>query len=188
VGLFDWFRNPSSGRVEVDGAVIEYERGIRELANVRYRGAEGRFDFDAEWLGWGRGQQFHLSIVIPLEVPSGTARIVADRIRSGLGKLRILCVVEQWEESIPIPTHECEQGLAEFSAWMRSMGREVTIDKEAMTIGERWIPGSGNRFAEHLKKHPAEHARRLSEAASCLRGYRHSRRLLAKSEKLKLPG
>jgi hypothetical protein len=179
--LSDWFKQRLRVRTAESGEfAIDFEQQHRELGTVRYREGDQVFTFDAEWIG-SPGYNI-LKVTLPPEQTN--VEQTADRIIRGLEKRKILARVEQRGASVPIAADECERGLSEYIAWMRSLGIAVSVNKAAQTMTESHIPGALNKAVESLKSDPAGYVARFNDAMAYLRGYRVPFRLVAQNPRI----
>jgi hypothetical protein len=161
---------------EVDGAMVAYEPGFRELAAVHYRDRDHDLKAEAEWVGWGENQKFYLVVDIPAAsqqtshpMTDADVQLIASRVSRGLTAFVIPHAVFRRGTRVPIPAEECEEGLRSYQRWKESKGWRVTIDRAKPLIEETPISVDlAGRSEEEIQ----EETRRGRQSLEWLVGYR----------------
>ena len=121
-------------KVVVGSCIIELEQRFREIAAVHITGTKNQ-TFNAEWLGWGKGQRMFLAVYIPHSIILSDEELhsLAQLISSGLTKMKVLHSVVHEIRGAPPAREEYEQSLKEIRDFLepRGMGQWSSTKRNA---------------------------------------------------------
>ena len=181
----NWFRKIArrlkTRKAVVGTSLVELEQKFREIAAIHVTGTKN-YTFNAEWLGWGKGQRMYLAVYIPhsIPLPAEELRDLGQLISSGLTKLKVLHSVVHEIRSAPPSRDEFNRTLEDLKALLGPKGMSIVVDEDKRTITLSRVPGAES--ASFTMNDTPEFALKMQAAQCFFRGYKTSYRVLVESE------